>query len=648
MRMAMTLGLGLATSVLVAAIGRAQVAAPDPPGSPRKAVERALPLLQESARIWTRERGCFSCHHQGLGITAVALARERGFAVDEAMFAAQVAETRQELAPPEVSAALPPNADMLDDSLMLVALGAVGAAPEAATDREIYRLLGGQHVSGHWTPYPFRMPLEGSLFQQTAWAIRALRLYAPPAHNRDVDAHVRRGVDWLAQEPPVETQDVAMQLLGFAWSGVASDRIAKAATQLLALQRADGGWGQIVSRPSDAYATGQALVALNQAGRLSPDTAAFKKGLAFLMASQKPDGSWLVETRRTWKRGLQYFESGFPHGKHQFISYAGSAWAAMALMLAERHERSAVIMGNPRTSSARQSAPPSTGSAAADDGLTPLMRSALLGSLEEFRAALKQDQNVNAVATELGVTALMCAAHDARKVAMLIEAAADVKAATTSGYTALHVAAAYDGAAESVRLLLKHGADPNARARSNFGTALARATLRGDRAVAALLIDAGATVNNRPEGSVPLMAATLQGDLEFVTFLLDRQATVDSSPVAMAPVGNGEQQPTALMAAAERSAPDLVALLLKRGANVNATDRRGMTALMYAAGAIDIGPQTKAVVDLLLAAKADVSARTPAGDTALDFAVRYRNAAVEARLRDASGTAERSGGRAPR
>ena len=72
-----------------------------------------------------------------------------------------------------------------------------------------------------------------------------------------------------------------------------------------------------------------------------------------------------------------------------------------------------------------------------------------------------------------------------------------------------------------------------------------------------------------------------------------------------------------------------------------------MTALMYAAGAIDIGPRTKAVVDVLLAAKADVSARTAAGDTALDFAVRYRNAAVEARLREVSGGAGRAG-RAPR
>ena len=42
----------------------------------RQAVERVLPLLQSSARIWFQNRKCASCHHQGLGMAAIALARE--------------------------------------------------------------------------------------------------------------------------------------------------------------------------------------------------------------------------------------------------------------------------------------------------------------------------------------------------------------------------------------------------------------------------------------------------------------------------------------------------------------------------------------------------------------------------------------------
>jgi hypothetical protein len=67
----------------------------------RQTVERVLPLLQSSARIWFQNRKCASCHHQGLGMTAVALARERGFKIDEAMLAEQVVNTRRSLAAPE-------------------------------------------------------------------------------------------------------------------------------------------------------------------------------------------------------------------------------------------------------------------------------------------------------------------------------------------------------------------------------------------------------------------------------------------------------------------------------------------------------------------------------------------------------------------
>jgi ankyrin repeat protein len=616
----------------------------------RQAVERALPLLQESARTWTSKTRCFSCHHQGLGATALALARERGFRVDEAKFTAEVAAIRAQLAPPEVSVSFPPNVDYLDDSLALVALAAAGVERDVATDREIYRLLSGQHVSGHWTPYPQRLPLEGSLFAQTAWTIRALRLFAPPGRETEVEARVARASAWLGRETPVETQDLAMQLLGFGWAGAASDRIQRTTKQLLALQRADGGWGQIAGRPSDAYATGQALVALNQAGRVSPTTASFKKGIAFLTSSQQADGSWLVETRRTWKRGIPYFESGFPHGKHQFISYAGSAWATMGLALAERNERSPVIMGDPRRVTSPRLLPPavvSNQAAETSGGLTPLMQAALGGSRDELRALLEKRPDVNAVATPLCVTALMCAAHDPAKVAMLIAAGANVsattliaaganvRATTTAGHTALLVATNYDGAAESVRLLLKHGADPNARLNRGRATPLLRAALRGDRTVADMLLAAGATLNDRPEGSTALMAAVSQSDIAFVTFLLDRGANLESQVNASAAVMNGENRPTPLMLAADRSATDLVRLLLKRGANVNARDVQGMTPLMYAAGALDCGAPTTAVVEILIAAKAEIGARTPTGETALDLAARYGKPNVVTLLRNA-------------
>ena len=54
--------------------------------------------------------------------------------------------------------------------------------------------------------------------------------------------------------------------------------------------------------------------------------------VTFLLASQLEDGSWLVRSRS--KPFQKYFESGFPHGKDQFISCAATGWAVTALALA--------------------------------------------------------------------------------------------------------------------------------------------------------------------------------------------------------------------------------------------------------------------------------------------------------------------------
>ena len=57
----------------------------------------------------------------------------------------------------------------------------------------------------------------------------------------------------------------------------------------------------------------------------------YQRGLRFLLKAQLDDGSWHVQTRS--KAFQKYFESGFPHGKDQFVSISASCWATMALIL---------------------------------------------------------------------------------------------------------------------------------------------------------------------------------------------------------------------------------------------------------------------------------------------------------------------------
>jgi squalene cyclase len=108
--------------------------------------------------------------------------------------------------------------------------------------------------------------------------------------------------------------------------------IQHARNDLLETQRPDGGWSQRDDMESDAYATGSALVALHQAGGLATDDAAYRRGLTYLISCQQNDGSWHVVSRS--KPFQIYFESGYPHGKDQFISIAAAGWATTALALA--------------------------------------------------------------------------------------------------------------------------------------------------------------------------------------------------------------------------------------------------------------------------------------------------------------------------
>jgi hypothetical protein len=145
---------------------------------------------------------------------------------------------------------------------------------------------------------------------------------------------VQLAARWLAKAQPKTTENRAFQLLGLGWAGVNKEVIRKAARELLAEQRPDGGWAQLPSLASDAYATGQALVALQETGVFAVTDRAYRSGTQFLLNTQLEDGSWYVKSRSI---PIQpFFESGFPDGHDQWISAAATNWATMALALGAR------------------------------------------------------------------------------------------------------------------------------------------------------------------------------------------------------------------------------------------------------------------------------------------------------------------------
>lgn len=201
------------------------------------------------------------------------------------------------------------------------------------TDAVAMYLKSRQMPDGQWAfgSGDTRPPLCSLYIGQTALSMRALQLYAPKSDKAAYEKSIQLAAAWLARARPANNDDRGWRLLGLAWAGKDKDATRQAMRDLLAVQRADGGWSDIASMESTAYATGKALVALQTAG-LPVSHAAYERAVRFLLTTQQEDGSWYVKTRAMAFQ--PYFDAGFPHGFDQWISAAGTSWATMALALA--------------------------------------------------------------------------------------------------------------------------------------------------------------------------------------------------------------------------------------------------------------------------------------------------------------------------
>ena len=109
----------------------------------------------------------------------------------------------------------------------------------------------------------------------------------------------------------------------------AAAQVAAAIKGIRDRQEANGGWSQFARTAPDAYATGSVALCAAHRKRASSDEARTARVSRFYSSSQYPDGTWLVKTHAFPVQ--RYFESGFPFGRHQWISAAGTGWASMAI-----------------------------------------------------------------------------------------------------------------------------------------------------------------------------------------------------------------------------------------------------------------------------------------------------------------------------
>lgn len=305
-------------------------------------VGRAIGYLQKESANWLRTRKCAACHHAPMPIWALSEADRNGYAIDRKYLADTVESLLGSKDKLLASRIFPNPADRPDPrpqgrglNMGLPFLAVAAESLPALTDGQkqslkliTQEIVKKQQADGSWEFFATlrRPPINESQTTDAAWIIMALdrqiRADAPPKEQ----AALNKAIVWLDGAKHADLhQDKALKVLLGARSGKSRGELQPTIDELLALQRADGGWSQTVPEPkSDAFATGQTLYVLSLVG-LTAQRPEIRRGIDFLVATQKPDGSWPMISRST--------PDGRPGSAKLLtpITCTASSWATLGL-----------------------------------------------------------------------------------------------------------------------------------------------------------------------------------------------------------------------------------------------------------------------------------------------------------------------------
>jgi ankyrin len=274
-------------------------------------------------------------------------------------------------------------------------------------------------------------------------------------------------------------------------------------------------------------------------------------------------------------------------------------------------------------------------------GLTPLIFAAREGDLESAKILLDAGADINQV-TEYGWSPLLTATNNRNYnlASYLIERGADVNKSNKGGWTPLYLATDnrnIEGGdfpvpkpdmdhLEYIKVLLNHGADPNARVKDNTltrtiftmqwffeagATAFVRAAQSSDVDLMKLLLAHGADAKLATDfEDTALTASAGVGWVEGVTYEHSAKHNLEAIQMlldlGLDPNGANRDGRTPLMGAAIKGRNEIVQLLVNRGAKLETRDRgsrdsedvgsliAGHTwqALDYADGLVRVGVQS--------------------------------------------------------
>jgi hypothetical protein len=183
-----------------------------------------------------------------------------------------------------------------------------------------------QTENGSWSTWPeTRPPIFGSSDESLTVLATLAVLPAAAAGDDSAKAVRDKAIRWLAEtKTDDDPQSIALRLVLWNRLGRPAEEGQRLLRRIKERQNADGGWSQTKDMASDAWATGQALYALAHAG-MESDEPVIRRAHAFLITTQRADGSWPMASRPV-KPGGEGSKSLIP------ITGAGSAWAVLGLV----------------------------------------------------------------------------------------------------------------------------------------------------------------------------------------------------------------------------------------------------------------------------------------------------------------------------
>jgi hypothetical protein len=318
----------------------------EPDADVRSVIDRGLTFLVKDNLAWKESKKCYECHHAPFTIWALNEAKNRGYPVDDKV----LAELTSWVVGEDYLARLIPKRTeqkeiVFHEAPLLLALG-IEAGDTKTTQNGLKQMLASvvhdQGEDGSWKRVNEARPILSSPDTLTTLALLALSAPNAPDLGEEGKAAKQKGLQWLrAASPDDELQPIALRLILWRRLGRPPAEWELLAQQLHKAQNDDGGWGQVKDAKSDAFATGQALYALAEAGARSDDVAVRKSQL-FLAKIQGQDGAWAMTSRAIMGNGKVAT-------KFEPIIHAASAWAVMGLVRSAPAEIKSVEPSNPNS-----------------------------------------------------------------------------------------------------------------------------------------------------------------------------------------------------------------------------------------------------------------------------------------------------------